>query len=131
MEDDIIDTFDEKAKDLFQDLLEKCGYTLSEIKVNRLNGVKWSTHHIYISQQKKLRIEIKQEPRYTDHGFSFFIYKTGTKEYNCLYNVPHGKQDKDFTFLTKACEDLFTSEETLALIMGTKWKELKRIPFSF
>lgn len=124
-----IDSFNEKAEIVFRTLVEKYGYVLSEIRVNELNGQKWSTHHIYINSEKNLQIEIKQEPYYTDYGFSFFIFKMGTKEYNILYQVPHEKQDNEDTFLLKAHEDLFSTEETTDLISGKKWKELKRIPF--
>ena len=70
-----IDSFNEKAEIVFRTLVEKYGYVLSEIRVNELNGQKWSAHHIYINSEKNLQIEIKQEPYYTDYGFSFFIFK--------------------------------------------------------
>jgi len=126
---DKIDNFNEKAEVLFRPLVKKYGYLLREIKINELNGQKWSTHHIYINSEKNLKIVIKQEPYYTDYGFSFFIYKTGTEEYNILYNVPHEKQDKEDKFLLKDYEDLFSTQEIVDLISGKTWKELKLIPF--
>lgn len=70
-----------------------------------------------------------QEPYYTDYGFSFFIYKLGTVEYNILCNVPHEKQDIEDHFLNKAYDELFSTSETVDLISGKIWKELKYIPF--
>jgi hypothetical protein len=124
-----IDNFNEKAEILFRPLLEKYGYILKEKKINEINGQKWSTHHIYINNKAKLKIEIKQEPYYTDYGFSFFIHKLGTDKYNILYNVPHEKQDKEDKFLEKACDDLFASPEIIDIISGKSWKELRHIPF--
>ncbi len=124
-----IDNFNEKAEILFRPLLEKYGYTLEEKKINEINGQKWSIHHIYINTKSKLKIVIKQEPYYTDYGFSFFIHKLGTDKFNVLYNVPHEKQDKDDKFLIKACDDLFSRTDLVDLINGKSWKELKSIPF--
>lgn len=124
-----IDNFNDKAEILFRPLLEKYGYLLREKKVNELHGQKWSAHHIYCNIEKKLKIVIKQEPYYTDYGFSFFLHKVGTEEYNILYNVPHERQDNDDKFLTKASEDLFSHPEMVDLISGKTWIELKRIPF--
>lgn len=124
-----IDNFNEKAEILFRPLLEKCGYFLQEMKINEIDGQKWSAHHIYINNKAKLKIVIKQEPYYTDYGFSFFIHKLGTDKYNILYNVPHEKQDKDDKFLNKACDDLFSRVDLIGLICGKSWNELKSIPF--
>jgi hypothetical protein len=124
-----IDNFNEKAEMLFRPLLEKYGYILVEKKINEINGQKWSTHHIYINRKAGLKIVIKQEPYYTDYGFSFFIHKLGTDKYNILYNVPHEKQDKEDEFLKKACDDLFSRTDLIDLISGKSWKELKSIPF--
>jgi hypothetical protein len=124
-----IDNFNEKAELLFRPLLENLGYTLEEKKINYLNGKKWSTDHIYMNSKAKLKIEIKQEPYYTDYGFSFSIHKLGTDQYNILYNVPHEVQDKKDKFLTKACNELFSNTEMVDLISGKSWKELNHIPF--
>lgn len=129
METNKIDNFNQIAKALFRPLMNKYGYELKEIKINELNGSKWSTHHVYINNKKNLRVEIKQEPYYTDYGFSFFIYKIGTNEYNILYNVPHEKQDIEDRFIKKAYEDLTSNQEMIDLISGETWKELKHIPF--
>ncbi|SRR5260221_3340819 len=124
-----IDNFNLKAEILFRLVLEKYGYILEEKKVNEINGQKWSTHHIYTNNKAKLKIVIKQEPYYTDYGFSFFIHKLGTDKYNILYNVPHEKQDKEDKFLNKAYDDLFTNQELIDIISGKTWKELRHIPF--
>ena len=124
-----IDSFDEKAEILFRPLLQKYGYVLEQKKINELNGQKWSTHHIYLNNKAKLKIIIKQEPYYTDYGFSFFIFKLGTDKYNILYNVPHEKQDKEDAFLNKACEELFLSQEVIDIISGKSWTDLRHIPF--
>lgn len=130
MEEDKIDQFNTIAKDVFNSLTTKYGYILTEIKTNEVKGMKWSAHHIYINKTKSLKIEIRQEPYYSDYGFSFFIYKIGTKQYNILYNIPHEKQDKELKFLQKAYADLFSNKETLNIISGEKWTELKYMPFS-
>jgi hypothetical protein len=124
-----IDNFNYKVEILFRPLLEKYGYSLKEKKINEVNGQEWSAHHIYINNTTTLKIIIKQEPYYTDYGFSFFIYKLGTDKYNILYNVPHEKQDKEDKFLDKACDDLFSSPELIDMISGKSWKELRHIPF--
>lgn len=124
-----IEQFKNIGVKLFNNLVSDYGYILNEVKVNQLHGKDWSVHLIYINDEKQLRIIIKQEPYYTDYGFSFFIYKIGTDEYNILYNVPHEKQDKEDNFIIKAHEDLFSNKETLGIISGQKWSELKRIPF--
>ena len=129
MSADKIDNFNEKATTVFQPTLEKYGYHLEELKINYVNGHKWSTHHIYINKQANLKIIIKQEPFYTDYGFSFFIYDLSTGQYNILYNVPHEKQDEGDTFLNTAYDELFSSQETMDLISGSSWKELGHIPF--
>ncbi|UOK41619.1 MULTISPECIES: hypothetical protein [Flavobacterium] len=131
MSENKIDNFNVKGKELFQILTNKYDYTLKEIKVSEINGQKWTTQHIYINNSKNLKIVIKQEPYYTDYGFSFFIYKIGNDEYNILCNVPHEKQDKDDDFLKLAYEKLFSTKETVDLISGENWKELKRIPHQF
>ncbi|MFT3912147.1 MAG: hypothetical protein QM737_22160 [Ferruginibacter sp.] len=126
-----IDNFNEKAAQLFRPFLENYGYMLQEKKINEINGQKWSTHHIYINNKAKLKIIIKQEPYYTDYGFSFFIYKLGTDNYNILYNVPHEKQDKEDRFLDKAYHDLSSNIELADIISGKNWKQLNYIPFQF
>ena len=129
MTTDKIDNFNVKAELLFRPFLGKFGYVLEEKKVNEINGKKWSTHHIYISSSANRRIVIKQEPYYTDYGFSFFIYKLGTDNFNILYNVPHEKQDKDDNYLSKACDDLVSRIDLIELISGKLWKVLNYIPF--
>ena len=126
-----IGDFDVKASALFRPALEKCGYVLDEIKVNEINGHPWSTHHIYVNTPMNLKVIIKQEPYYTDYGFSFFIFKLGTDQYNILYNVPHEKQDSEGAFLDKAYHDLFSTPEMVDLISGKVWKELRHIPFRY
>jgi len=118
------------APDLFDNLRSDHGYNLIETKVNQRNdGMDWSIQLIYVNDDKQLKIVIKQEPYYTDYGFSFFIYKIGTDEYNILYNVAHERQDDKGEFLFKAHQDLFLNKETLNIISGKKWTELKRIPY--
>ncbi|UOK41609.1 MULTISPECIES: hypothetical protein [Flavobacterium] len=127
MSENKIDNFNVKGKELFQILIDKYDYTLEEIKVSEINSQKWATQHIYVNNSKNLKIVIKQEPYYTDYGFSFFIYKIGSDK----YNIPHEKQDKEDTFLKLAYEKLFSTKETVDLISGENWKELKRIPLQF
>jgi hypothetical protein len=129
MSADKIDNFNEKATAIFRPILEKHGYLLEEIKINYINGHKWSTHHIYINKQTNLKIIIKQEPYYSDYGFSFFIFDLRSGQANILYNVPHEKQDSEDNFLLPACEALFSTQETIDLICGTSWKQLGYIPF--
>ena len=129
MSADKIDNFNEKASALFRPTLEQCGYLLEEIKINYLNGRKWSTHHLYINKQANLKVIIQQEPFYTDYGFSFFIYDLGSGQYNILYNVPHEKQDDGDHFLAMAYKELFSTQETMDLISGISWKELGRVAF--
>ena|SRR5688572_7885255 len=126
---DKLENFKKVAPGLFKDLVDKYGYTLDEIKTNQLNNRDWSVHIIYSNPDKNLKIIIKQEPYYTDYGFSFFIYKLGTEEHNILCNVEHHKQDAEDKFLLEAYNNLFMTKETLDLISGEEWKELKRIPF--
>ena len=128
MRDKILD-FNKLSPVVFKKLEEDYGYNLDEIKINELNGINWSTHHIYINRDKGLKIIIKQEPYYTDYGFSFFIHKLGTEEYNILYNVESEYQDDDNKFLKKSYSDLFSNEETTNIISGKYWKELGYIPF--
>jgi hypothetical protein len=101
--------FNQKVKDLFQPALEKYGYALADVKIYEIKEVIWSIRFIFINSEAELRIEIEEAPRYSDYGFSFFIYKLGTKEYNILYNVPHERQDKDDNYLNMAYEDLFSN----------------------
>ena len=62
------------APDLFDNLRSDHGYNLIETKVNQRNdGMDWSIQLIYVNDDKQLKIVIKQEPYYTDYGFSFFI----------------------------------------------------------
>ncbi len=124
-----IDYFNKMSPKIFKILVDNYGYELNDIKTIERNGMKWSAHHTYLNDRKDLKIIIKQEPYYTDYGFSFFIYKIGTNENNILYNIPHEEQDEKDDFLRKAYNDLFTTEETLNIITGKNWKELKRIPF--
>ena len=126
---DKIGYFNKISPEIFKILEEKYGYKFEGINTIERNGIKWSTHHTYSNKEKSLKIVIKQEPYYTDYGFSLFIYKIGTKEFNILYNVPYEEQDEKSGFLKKAFKDLFTSQETLNLIAGKDWKNLKKIPF--
>jgi len=123
-----IDNFNKKGEALFRQILESYGYTLSEKKINELNGQEWSIHHIYVNNKAGLKIVIKQEPYYTDYGFSFFIHKLGTDEYNILCNVPHEKQDREDKFLDNACKDILSSPELVDMISGKSWKELRHVP---
>lgn len=123
-----IDFFNETAPVLFKPLVDQYGYTLVEIKVNE---EKLTAHHIYVNHAKQLRIIIKQEPYYTDYGFSFFIYKMGTNEFTILYNIAHENQDDEGNFLVKASKDLFSTTETLDVITGESWKVFSQIPFRF
>lgn len=124
-----LENFKKLAPVLFKDLVEKYGYTLDEVKISQIDNRDWSVHIMYTNREKDLRIVIKQEPYYTDYGFSFFIYKIGMKEYNILYNVGYEKQDSEDNFLLKPYDDLFNTKETLDIITGDEWRELKRIPF--
>lgn len=126
---DKLENFKRLATGIFKDLVDKYGYTFDEMKTNQLDNKDWSVHLIYSNQDKNLKIIIKQEPYYTDYGFSFFIFKLGTEEYNILCHVEHHKQDAEGKFLLKAYTDLFTTRETLDIIAGNGWKELKSIPF--
>jgi hypothetical protein len=121
--------FIQKADHLFQQTLENYGYERQQVKVNDIRGIAWSVHLIYINAVTQLKISIKQEPYYSDYGFSIFIEKIGTNEYNILYNVPHERQDKEDNFLKVAYEDLFSTPPTVDLISGKWWEELHRIPF--
>ena len=123
-----IDNFNEKGEALFRPILEKYGYNLNEKKINELDGKQWSSKHIYVNNKAGLKIVIQQEPYYTDYGFSFFIYKLGTDEYNILCNVPHEKQDREDNFLDKVCDDIFSNSELIDIISGKVWKKLNRIP---
>ncbi len=122
-----IANFNDVGVKLFQPVLEAYGYMLEPIKIFELNGMKWSAHHVYINVSANLRIEIRQEPYYTDYGFSFLIYKQGTDQYNILYNVPHERQDPGDMFLTKCLDDLFSNKEAVDMISGKSWAELKHI----
>ena len=129
MTENKIDYFNKKSPEIFRNLVENYGYELADLKTNERNGMKCSAHHIYCNEKKALKIIIKQEPYYTDYGFSFFIHKIGTKEYNILYNVEAEYQDDENRFLQKAYTDLFSTPETLDLISGKYSKELGYIPF--
>ena len=124
-----IDRFNEKAQAVFRPLLEEYGYILEEIKVNKLNGQDWSAHHIYLNKTTNMKVVIKQEPYYTDYGFSFFIHKLQSNEYNILYNIPHERQDNEDEFIRVACHKLFSSPEMTDIISGKSWIELSYIPF--
>jgi hypothetical protein len=124
-----IDSFDEKAQTLFRNLITDYGYTLEGKDLFELNGMKWSTKHVYINRDTDLKIEIRQEPCYTDYGFSFFIYNLKTDEYNILCNVPHEVQDKEDKFLWRAHQKLFSSSEAIDLISGKNWHKLPHILF--
>lgn len=120
-----INNFNLIAPRIFTDLVEKYGYVLDDIRTNELNGMDWSAVHTYTNLEKKLKIEIKQEPYYTDYGFSFIIYNIENKEYSILYNVPHEEQDQQDNFLTDAYDYIFSNIEILDLILGKTWKKLK------
>ena len=126
---DKINVFKEIAPTLFNTLIVDYDYKLEQIKINKIDDKDWSIHLIYLNLENQLKIIIKQEPYYTDYGFSFVIYKLGTEQYNILYNVEHTKQDAENQYLHKAVKELFTTKETLDIIAGKGWKELKRIPF--
>jgi hypothetical protein len=122
-----IENFNIEGEKLFHPVLKTYGYTLKEKIVTELNGIIWAVNHIYENERNKLKIEIKQEPYYTDYGFSFFLYKIHTTEYNILCNVPHENQDKEDKFLKIVCEEIFKNEKAIDLISGKYWKELKQI----
>lgn len=124
-----LENFRKVAPDLFRPLVDIYGYIFEEQKTNKIRDIDWSIHLIYINNDKNLKIIIKQEPYYTDYGFSFFIYKLGTEQYNILCHIEHHRQDEENLYLFKAFQDLFTSEETLDIISGAVWKELNEIPF--
>ena len=124
-----IDNFKNTAPKIFQTLIDNYDYILEDIKINRLNDMDWSVNLTYINQNKGLKIVIKQEPYYTDYGFSFEIHKLGTDEYNILCNVEHDKQDSKNMYLLKAYRDLFSTQEILDIISGKYWKEFDHILF--
>src|SRR5262245_60807584 len=113
-----IASFNEKAETLFRPLLEKYGYSLEKKEIHELYGKEWSAHHIYLNEIAKLKIEIKQEPYYVDYGFSIFIYKLGTEEFNLLCNVPHENQDAEDAFLRIYCDKLFSDQSIFEIIRG-------------
>ena len=117
-----IETFKKTAPEVFKDLVDRYGYTLKEIKINKVQGSDWSAHIIYVNQEKGLKIIIKQEPYYTDYGFTFFVHKIDNDQYNILYHVEHHLQDSENLFLLKAAEDLFANQVTQDIINGKKWK---------
>ena len=125
---DKIESFNEKGELIFRPFLEKFGYSIDQVIINYLNGRKWSVHHIYLNRALRLKIVLRQEPYYTDYGFSIFIHKLGTEEYNILFNMPHENQDHEDRFLSTICEQLLANTETIELITGKIWQELKRIP---
>ncbi|CCG52941.1 Hypothetical protein KQS_04875 [Flavobacterium indicum GPTSA100-9 = DSM 17447] len=122
---DKIDNFNDIAPNIFKILIDDFGYSLKEITTHYINNEKWSTHHIYVNNSLNLKIVVKQEPYYTDYGFSFFIYQIKTEQYDILYNVPHEKQDKEDKFLLKVYENMFSNKEILDIINGKKWKGQK------
>ncbi|HSU28867.1 MAG TPA: hypothetical protein VLJ68_10825 [Chitinophagaceae bacterium] len=126
---DKIDSFDEKAELLFRNLISDYGYTLEGKNLFELNGMKWSTKHVYINSDTHLKIEIQQAPYYTDYGFSIFIYNLRTDEYNILYNIPHDSHDEEDKFLVRAHQTLFSSSEAIDLISGKYWRKLSHILF--
>jgi hypothetical protein len=129
MKSNKIEQFNTEAPHLFKRLCDDLGYVLEEIKISEINEKPWSSTHIYINTSKKLKIEIKQEPYYTDYGFSFFLRNLENNEYNILFNIPHEKQDEEGKFMAVAAECIFSSPEVLDLIQGNIWKELRYIPF--
>ena len=121
--------FIQKADTIFRKKFEGYGYSREEVKINEIGGRIWSVHLIYVNALADLRIVIKQEPYYTDYGFSIFINKLGANQYNILYNVPHEKQDKENGYLAIGCEEIFSTTEIIDLISGKSWKILGYIPF--
>ena len=124
-----IEQFNTKAPHLFKKLCDDLGYVLEEIKISEINEKPWSSKHIYINSEKNLKIEIKQEPYYTDYGFSIFLRNLENNEYNILFNMPHENQDEEGKFMAVAADCIFSSLEVLDLIQGNIWKELRYIPF--
>ena len=124
-----IESFKETVPKAFRTLVDSYGYILMEMKTNKLNGQDWSVHFIYVNREKGLKIIIKQEPYYTDYGFSFVVHKIENDEYNILYHVEHHLQDNENIFLSKAAEDLFSNRMTLDMISGKNWEVLNYIPF--
>ena len=118
--EDKINLFEQRAPQLFRVLIDEFGYELNEVKTIYHTGIKWAVHYIYSNIEKKLKIIIKQEPCYTDYGFSVLIFDTKTGNYNILYHIEHHLQDKKFNFLTRASQKLFLSQDTVALINGNK-----------
>jgi len=96
---DKIALFEQKAPLLFRVLIDDFGYELNQVKTIYLNRQKWAIHYIYTHTAKSLKIIIRQEPCYTDYGFSFFIYNLENGGHNILYHVEHHKQDKDLISL--------------------------------
>lgn len=131
MEPTKIDTFNKLSEITFRPLLEEYGYLLKEILTKEVNGLNWSTTHIYLNSKCGLKVELIQAPFYTDYGFTFILYKLGTDKYNILYNVPHEKQDNEGNFIKRACAELFKNPDIISLVSGRTWKSLKSIPFQY
>ncbi|MFM2386880.1 MAG: hypothetical protein RL660_1637 [Bacteroidota bacterium] len=126
-----LQNFNLEAEKLFQPILANHGYTLVERTITQLHGQDWSAKHVYIHNKNKLRVEITQEPYYSDYGFSFTIFNTTNDECNMLCNVPHENQDKEDKFLVSVCDEIFSNEELVNIIEGKFWRRLGFIPIKW
>ena len=126
---DLLKVFSKKGETIFRPPLEKYGYKLIEKLPIEFNGNLWSIHHIYMNEAVGLKILVKQEPCYSDYGFSIFIHKLLNNEFNILYNVPKEEQDHEDNFLIRACNDILLSSELIDIIAGKAWTRLGYIPF--
>lgn len=129
MAQDKITSFNEKTIELVSPLLEQLGYKLKEIKISEHRNMNWSTRLFFTNTEKGLEIQIREEPYYTDYGFSFWIYNIKNGLDNILYNIPHEKQGNDLTFYEQAINTLFSTPETLKLIKGEDWYEFNGLKF--
>jgi len=124
-----LEQFNLMGKEIFRPLSDDFGYTRGEAEVYELDGSPWSTKYVYLNTDKMLKIEILQEPYYTDYGFSFLIYNLNSDDYNIICNVPHEKQDSEGKFLYDAAKEIFGSPKIMKIIKGEVWENLDGIYF--
>lgn len=126
-----LNSFKEKAILIFCVLTKKFGYTLSEVRDIYTNDKLWSVHYIYDNFSENLKIIIKQEPCYTDYGFTFEIQNTKNNESNIICNWPHEKQDYDLNSLQFIANTIFESNAAVHLISGKNWQLINGVLLQF
>lgn len=124
---DILHDFLALAPKVFNDLLEENEYALTATTINHFEDMEWSAHLIYTHSANNLQIKIKQEPYYTDYGFSFEIHQLSTHQYNLIYRVEREQQDSKYAFLNEALNAIQNSELALKLIRGLEWVEWEEV----